>query len=68
MSEGGLAVALAEMCIASRLGASIDALPHDDVTAALFSESAGRLVVEVAADDVDAFAGDRRTAHTCSAP
>ena len=29
---------------------AIDALPHADVTAALFSESAGRLVVEVAAE------------------
>ena len=54
VSEGGLAVALAEMCIASGLGVAIDALPHPDVTAALFSESAGRLVVEVAADDVEA--------------
>ncbi len=55
VSEGGLAVALAEMCIASQLGVSIDALPHTDTTTALFSESAGRFVVEVAASDVDAF-------------
>ena len=55
VSEGGLAVALAEMCIASQLGASIDALPHADTATALFSESAGRLVVEVAAADVGAF-------------
>ena len=54
LSEGGLAVALAEMCIASGLGASIDSLPHDDVTAALFSESAGRLIIEVADRDVEA--------------
>lgn len=46
--EGGLAVAVAEQCIAGGLGAAIDALPHADVTTALFSESAGRLVVEVA--------------------
>jgi phosphoribosylformylglycinamidine synthase len=60
VSEGGLAVALAELCIASGLGATITALPHPDVAAALFSESAGRLVVEVrpdhAADVVAAFA------------
>ena len=55
VSEGGLAVALAEMCIASRLGASVDDLPHGDVATALFSESAGRLVVEVAAADVAEF-------------
>lgn len=47
VSEGGLAVALAEMCVAGRLGASIDTLPHDDQVTALFSESTGRLVIEV---------------------
>jgi phosphoribosylformylglycinamidine (FGAM) synthase-like enzyme len=47
VSEGGLAIALAEMCIAGRLGASISDLPHEDLVTALFSESAGRLVVEV---------------------
>jgi phosphoribosylformylglycinamidine synthase len=55
ISEGGLAVALAEMCIASQLGASIDALPHADLATALFSESAGRLLVEIAPDDLPAF-------------
>jgi len=55
VSEGGLAVALAEMSIASGLGVTVDSLPHPDVTAALFSESAGRLVVEVADSDVAAF-------------
>jgi phosphoribosylformylglycinamidine synthase len=53
VAEGGLAVAVAEMCVASRLGATIDALPHADATAALFSETAGRLVVEVAPEDLD---------------
>ena len=55
LSEGGLAVAIAEMCIGGRLGATIGALPHDDVAAALFGESIGRLVVEVDPNDVDAF-------------
>jgi phosphoribosylformylglycinamidine synthase len=55
VSEGGLAIALAEMCLAGRLGATIDALPHDDLATALFSESMGRLVVEVRPHDVDAF-------------
>ena len=31
-----------------------DALPHPDTTAALFSETAGRFVVEIAPADVDA--------------
>lgn len=47
VSEGGLAVALAEMCISGRRGATIDQLPHDDPVTALFAESIGRLVVEV---------------------
>jgi phosphoribosylformylglycinamidine synthase len=55
VSEGGLAVALAEMCIAGRLGADIDDLPHDDLTAALFGESQSRLVVEVAQADLAKF-------------
>jgi len=55
VSEGGLAVSLAEMCIAGRLGARVDALPHDDLATSLFSESSGRLVVEVRPRSVDAF-------------
>jgi phosphoribosylformylglycinamidine synthase len=55
VSEGGLAVALAEMCIAGRLGARVDTLPHDDPTTALFSESSGRLIVEVRPRSLDAF-------------
>jgi phosphoribosylformylglycinamidine synthase subunit PurSL len=54
VSEGGFAVAIAEMCIAGRLGARIDTLPHDDVITALFSESVGRLIVEVHPHRVDA--------------
>lgn len=55
ISEGGLAVTLAEMCIAGRLGAEITQLPHDHLAASLFSESQSRLVVEVADDDVTRF-------------
>ena len=52
VSEGGLAVALAEMAIGGRLGITVHALPVDDLPTALFSESTGRLVVEVAPDAV----------------
>ena len=52
LSEGGLAVALAEMAIAGRLGATIDRLPTDDPTTSLFAESTGRFVLEVAPDDL----------------
>ncbi|MEM9515395.1 MAG: phosphoribosylformylglycinamidine synthase subunit PurL [Actinomycetota bacterium] len=55
VSEGGAAVALAEMCIGGRLGASIDALPGDDTVTALFAESIGRLIVEVEPRRVAAF-------------
>jgi phosphoribosylformylglycinamidine synthase II len=59
-SEGGLAVAAAEMALAGRLGLdlSLAALPRspdvDRDHVALFSESSGRFLVEVAADDAAA--------------
>lgn len=55
VSEGGLAVAVAEMCIGGRLGATITDLPHENLTTALFAESIGRLVVEVAPEALDEF-------------
>ena len=61
-SEGGLAVALAEMAIAGRLGlrvslASVPVLERReaDDEGLLFAESNGRYVVEVPADNVAAF-------------
>jgi phosphoribosylformylglycinamidine synthase len=71
LSEGGLAVALAEMAIAGDLGATITHLPHPHPTTAWFAESTGRLLVEVAAADVDAFVtameGDAATLGTVQA-
>ncbi len=55
LSEGGLAVALAEMAIAGRLGVAIDTLPHAHLTTALFAESNGRLLCEVAPQHLDEF-------------
>jgi phosphoribosylformylglycinamidine synthase II/phosphoribosylformylglycinamidine synthase I len=61
-SEGGLAVTLAEMCLAGGLGADIaldqvpvtsDARPDDETL--LFSESLTRLIVEIRPEDVPAF-------------
>ena len=48
-SEGGLAVALAEMCIGGRIGASIDidGTGSGDLWARLWGESLGRIVVAV---------------------
>lgn len=54
LSEGGLAVAAAEMCMAGRLGCRVE-LAQDDLTTALFSESNGRLLVEVEAKNATAF-------------
>lgn len=60
VSEGGIAVALAEMCLAGRLGADVytEAIHNDqldstfdDVDAALFSESLSRFIIEVKPDD-----------------
>ena len=46
LSEGGLGVAAAEMCIGGRLGLSLD-LPEDDPLQSLFGETNGCLLVEV---------------------
>jgi phosphoribosylformylglycinamidine synthase len=56
LSDGGLAVALAEMAIAGRLGADV-ALDADAPHVALFSEDQARYLVTVAADDVVAVLG-----------
>ena len=61
LSEGGLGVAAAEMCIAGRLGMdlSLDALARhsdtDDTYGRLFAESAGRFLIEVAPENRTAF-------------
>jgi phosphoribosylformylglycinamidine synthase len=48
LSEGGLAVAAAEMCIGGRLGVTLDIADlHADDTLALFGETNGCLLVEV---------------------
>ena len=56
-SEGGLAVALAEMCIGGRLGASvdIDGTGDGDLWGRLWGESLGRIVVAVATEHEHAF-------------
>jgi phosphoribosylformylglycinamidine synthase subunit PurSL len=60
LSEGGLAVALAEMCIGGRLGATIN-IGHWQLETErqtdleiLFSERNGRLLIEVAPEDARA--------------
>jgi phosphoribosylformylglycinamidine synthase len=55
VSEGGVAVAVAECCLASpnRLGASIDALPGSELAARLFGELPPRIVVSVVPGDLE---------------
>ena len=60
LSEGGLAVALAEMCLAGRLGATVEIERLGDREIGLtpeellFSESNGRLLLEVRPEDAAA--------------
>jgi phosphoribosylformylglycinamidine synthase len=57
VSEGGLAVALAEMCLGGNLG--LDAkIADDDACRALFAESLGRIVLEVREENVPRVLGD----------
>jgi len=78
-SEGGLAVAIAEMCLAGQLGARIDldqVACDDQLTATerLFSESNGRYLVEVAPEQAEAFEAlladtpFARIGETCAEP
>ncbi|MDR0523808.1 MAG: phosphoribosylformylglycinamidine synthase subunit PurL [Candidatus Methanoplasma sp.] len=55
-SDGGLAVAAAEMCISGGIGASLDLSGMGDPAVALYSESCSRWVAEVAEGDAEAFA------------
>lgn len=55
ISEGGLAVAAAEMCIGGRLGIKIESNLWDDITSVLFGESTGSLLVEISPNNKEAF-------------
>jgi phosphoribosylformylglycinamidine (FGAM) synthase-like enzyme len=55
ISEGGLAVALAEMALASGIGAKIEYRPHDlPMHGFLFGEDQSRYVLTAAPDKADA--------------
>jgi len=55
LSDGGLAIALAEACIAQGVGCEVS-LTGDDAFVDLFSESSARALVTVAPESFDAFA------------
>ncbi len=62
-SDGGLAIALAEMAMASGLGATIDTLPANlPVHAALFGEDQARYVVAVTPSEADQLMADAKAA------
>ncbi|MCQ2084778.1 MAG: phosphoribosylformylglycinamidine synthase subunit PurL, partial [archaeon] len=56
-SDGGLAIAVAEMCISGQIGAELDlsAMEGDDVNVKLFAESTSRWIAEVDGKDVTKF-------------
>lgn len=56
-SDGGLAVAVAEMCISGRMGAVLDLRTLGDISPrkALYSESNTRWIAEVVEEDADEF-------------
>ncbi len=56
LSEGGLAVAAAEMCLGGRLGLELD-LGTDEPVRALFGETTGCLLLEVRPEDEAGFEG-----------
>ncbi|GHE37745.1 phosphoribosylformylglycinamidine synthase subunit PurL [Streptosporangium violaceochromogenes] len=55
LSDGGLAVALAEACLAQGVGCTVS-LPDGDAFVNLFSESSARALVTVAPESFEAFA------------
>ncbi|MBD9568820.1 phosphoribosylformylglycinamidine synthase subunit PurL [Ensifer sp. ENS08] len=61
-SSGGLALAVAEMAMASGIGASVDAVVGHDPIATFYGEDQGRYVVTVAAGALDAVAARAKAA------
>ena len=53
LSEGGLAIALAEMALRKKIGATVRLVNHADPFIALFSESPGRILVTTTRERVD---------------
>jgi phosphoribosylformylglycinamidine synthase len=60
LSDGGLAVALAEMAMASGIGAKVSQLPDHSLAAQFFGEDQGRYVVTVNLEPNSTIAADLR--------
>jgi len=55
LSDGGLAVAISEMALAAKIGATVN-IPEDHFVH-LFSETPGRILVAIESDQIDALVG-----------
>ena len=53
LSDGGLAVALAESCLSGNIGAQVNLAPSDYLPLALFGEGPSRVLVSAAPEDAD---------------
>ncbi|MEI5664725.1 phosphoribosylformylglycinamidine synthase subunit PurL [Bosea sp. CCNWLW174] len=62
LSDGGLAVALAEMAMAKGIGAKVEALPAGPAHAVLFGEDQGRYLLSLPADAAEAVVAEAKTA------
>lgn len=62
LSDGGLAVALAEMALAGCVGAKLERLPEGPAPAVLFGEDQGRYLIAVAPGDVAVIASEASAA------
>ena len=67
LSDGGLGVALAEMAMASGIGAVIDQPDSTDAIAAFFGEDQGRYLITLRAQDADRFFAEIAPASGVSA-
>jgi phosphoribosylformylglycinamidine synthase len=65
LSDGGLAVALAEMCLAGAIGATISSLPAGPAHAILFGEDQARYIVAVSPGAAEALL---KSAEAAGAP
>ncbi|MBI3274973.1 MAG: phosphoribosylformylglycinamidine synthase subunit PurL [Methylocystis sp.] len=63
LSDGGLAVALAEMALCGGVGAAIERLPEGPAHAILFGEDQARYVASVKASEADAILRDAHALH-----
>ncbi|CAN7547026.1 phosphoribosylformylglycinamidine synthase subunit PurL [Bosea sp. LjRoot90] len=62
LSDGGLAVALAEMAMAKGIGAKVEALPAGPAHAALFGEDQGRYLLSLPASAAEAIVAEAKAA------